>query len=149
MSRLRSCTSSTTMCVMQSSAPSAWSWRSSTPVVQNTNRDLSLMATSPLTTCPTVFPGVPSPLSSATRPATPVAARRRGWVTTILAPAGSSSRMNCGTCVDFPHPVSPVTNRTLPDASACFMSDRNFALDLCAGRDLRAFSIEDGTFGKA
>lgn len=52
-----------------------------------------------------------SPLSSAILSATAIALIRRGCVHTILHPGpkvGSSSR-NCGTWVDFPHPVSPET----------------------------------------
>jgi len=53
-----------------------------------------------------------SPRSCATRCASPSADILRGWVTTILAllPAPcrmASSRMNCGTWVDLPHPVAP------------------------------------------
>lgn len=60
------------------------------------------------------FPPGVSPLSSAIRSATAMALIRRGCVQTILqlGPKLGSSRTNCGTCVDFPQPVSPDTRQT-------------------------------------
>lgn len=56
-------------------------------------------------------PPMLSPRSSAMRSATAMALIRRGCVQTILqlGPMPGSSRRNCGTWVDFPHPVSPDT----------------------------------------
>ena len=93
-------TSSITMCVMFSSAFRLWSWRRSTPVVQNNSLVEGQIFESPRTTYPTdAVPGSDSALSDATRDATPTAAKRRGWATIILVLSGEFSSMNWGICV--------------------------------------------------
>ena len=72
---------------------------------------------------PTDLP-MASPRSEATRAATDVALMRRGCVQMMEVRPPSpritaSSRMNCGSCVVLPHPVSPATMVTWWFATAC------------------------------
>ena len=62
---------------------------------------------------PTVCPNS-SQRSHAMRSASEIADTRRGCVHTMFAPGPSSglSSTNCGTWVDLPHPVSPLTTVT-------------------------------------
>mmetsp|Transcript_24228 Transcript_24228/g.84123 ORF Transcript_24228/g.84123 Transcript_24228/m.84123 type:complete len:264 (-) Transcript_24228:289-1080(-) len=111
--RSRSCTSSTTMCVMAVRSGSPVIMRISTPVVQKISCVLGPRTFSSRMLKPTVSPSS-SHLSKATRSASDTALMRRGCVTMTFAvgPISGSSRMNCGTCVLLPHPVSPETTTT-------------------------------------
>lgn len=89
---------------------------SRTPVVQNSSRVCADRFDSRRIWYPTVSPSS-SPLSAATLAATDMADIRRGWVQIMLQSAPwrlsiSSSRMNCGSWVVLPQPVSPDMTRT-------------------------------------
>ena len=89
---------------------------SKTPVVQNSNRVCADRFDSRRIWYPTASPSS-SPLSAATLAATETADIRRGWVQIMLQSEPrrlfiSSSRMNCGSWVVLPQPVSPEMTRT-------------------------------------
>mmetsp|Transcript_37113 Transcript_37113/g.60472 ORF Transcript_37113/g.60472 Transcript_37113/m.60472 type:complete len:202 (+) Transcript_37113:3743-4348(+) len=114
----RSCTSSNTIWVTFSRSGSTCKRRSSTPVVQNMRRVRSVTRLSKRIWYPTTpFGCLPrfSPRSEATRSATPIALIRLGCVQIILQCSfrdQASSKINCGTCVVLPQPVSPLTTTT-------------------------------------
>ncbi len=88
-------TSSITRCITLLSAIQDWTWRRSTPVVQNN----SLVEGQILETSHTIYPKEPRPgkdlpLSNATRDATPTAAKQQGWAMIVLVPYGKFSSMN-------------------------------------------------------
>mmetsp|Transcript_50421 Transcript_50421/g.134001 ORF Transcript_50421/g.134001 Transcript_50421/m.134001 type:complete len:272 (-) Transcript_50421:799-1614(-) len=105
----RSCTSSNTTCVMPARVGSLSNRFLKTPKVQNTSRAFGALppkGTWYPTSTPTAWH-----LSSDTRCARVTAANFRGCITRTLAP-GHASMMVCGTCVDFPQPVSPLSSTT-------------------------------------
>ena len=72
------------------------------------------------TSCPTF-----TPISSATRAATDMAATRRGWVQPMHPSfAYPASARYCGICVVFPEPVSPTTTITWCSCTAASNSSR-------------------------
>mmetsp|Transcript_7739 Transcript_7739/g.22834 ORF Transcript_7739/g.22834 Transcript_7739/m.22834 type:complete len:224 (+) Transcript_7739:1518-2189(+) len=116
----RSCASSRTTAPQLRKSKSLWSSRSNTPSVSKTTRVASPRPPrSYLVRKPTsaLFEsdGDGAPSSAATRSAVATTATRRGCVTAIRRPAGPqspASYRNCGTCVDLPEPVSPLTITT-------------------------------------
>jgi hypothetical protein len=106
------------MCVNDShnlSDASLVSRRNSTPDVQNNSEQSAETRLSNRIWYPTVLWPILSPRSFAMRSETVIALIRRGCVHTIDAPrpfAHASSKMYCGTCVVFPHPVDPATSTT-------------------------------------
>ena len=126
----RSWISSTTTWLTPSSSGSLTSLRSRTPVVQKSSRVPSLRRFSRRIWYPTESPTL-SPRSAATRCETDTAEIRRGCVQMMLhrAPRPASislSRMNCGSWVVFPHPVSPLITRTCAGKGA-FVSSSHAA----------------------
>ena len=141
-STLRSCTSSSTTCVTPRSAGSDMSRRSKMPIVQKCKRVLSLSSLlSNRTEYPTTSPHF-SRRSAATRSARPMALMRRGCVHTMFVSAPrfsemARSRMNWGTCVDLPQPVSPDRTTTGAADTAAVTSSR----EPLAGRFARLATI--------
>lgn len=104
------------------------SCRSNTPVVQKRRRVSAERFASRRMWYPTVLPRV-SPLSADIRAATEIADTRRGWVQIMLQSAPrkrdiSSSKMNCGSCVVLPQPVSPETTNTCTNTSQILLYSR-------------------------
>ena len=111
LSTLLSCTSSSTTCVTPVSAGSPNSRRKRIPMVMKCSRVLSLSFDSSRTLYPTTSPHR-SRRSEETRSARPIALILLGCVHTMFTSPPlplkiSLSKMNCGTWVDLPHPVSP------------------------------------------
>mmetsp|Transcript_248 Transcript_248/g.925 ORF Transcript_248/g.925 Transcript_248/m.925 type:complete len:294 (-) Transcript_248:333-1214(-) len=112
----RSWISSTMMWLTPSSSGSLTSFRSSTPVVQKRSLVFLLRLVSRRIWYPTLWPSL-SPRSLATRSDTEIAEILLGCVQMMLQwkplflPM-ASSRMNCGTWVVLPHPVSPEITST-------------------------------------
>ena len=92
------------------------------------------------------------PISSLTRAANIIVGMRLGWVTAIrprgpseddslgTAPNKFDSYRNCGTCVDFPHPVSPVRIKV-------WYFETNSKIDpLCRLIDSRPFCLRISAF---
>mmetsp|Transcript_36426 Transcript_36426/g.96392 ORF Transcript_36426/g.96392 Transcript_36426/m.96392 type:complete len:219 (+) Transcript_36426:1883-2539(+) len=105
----RSCTSSKMTCVMPFSSVSESNLLRKTPKVRNTN--FAFGALEPKGTWKPTSAPMCWQRSCAMRSASVVAAILRGCITSILA-SGQESRMSCGTCVDFPQPVSPLRSTT-------------------------------------
>ena len=107
--------SSSALAVPNSPAPALLSRRRSTPFVTNIRLDCAPPLVSSRTLYPTSSPAPLNPRSRPTRSATDMAETRLGCVhsTRHRSPRShASSRMNCGTCVVLPHPVSPTTTVT-------------------------------------
>ena len=136
----RSWISSTKTWLTERNSESSANRRSRVPVVQKVSRVASDRRASSLIWYPTLSPSA-SPRSCATRAATLTAETLRGCVHTTFvvdaSPAASArSRTNRGSCVVFPHPVSPETTRTCVPSSA----RKNASFAACAGSRARAAS---------